>query len=154
MGEGKVSLPPHTLKAAVAKQMAHTLLSHFLTVIFFNAFLLFIPLVKSPTSCHCLEENVRAVAACASPQLRALAGGGEEDFLGISASCGPGCRTGESADGRPLTNRNPPRGSEPVLHPSQPFLVLEVSTPQSTSLPVSWFPPPTSCEVSITIPIS
>lgn len=57
-----------------------------------------------------------------SPQLRALGGEleggrgehgagrrGEEDFLGISASCGPGCRTGEKAEGWAPHQNEPPQ---------------------------------------------
>ena len=64
-GKGQRRSPsPHIpLKAMVAKQMAHsTFLNRFSTQsLFFFACLLFIPLVKSSTSCHCLKENVRGL---------------------------------------------------------------------------------------------
>ena len=70
------SLSQHIpLKAVVAKQMAHsTFLNHFLTQSLFFACLLFIPLVKSFTSCHCLKENVRGLWLPV-PLLREGAGG-------------------------------------------------------------------------------
>ena len=55
--------------------MAHsTFLNHFLTQSLFFACLLFIPLVKSFTSCHCLKENFRGLWLPV-PLLREGAGG-------------------------------------------------------------------------------
>lgn len=87
----------------------------FNTVTFFLPVLLFIPLVKSPTSCHHLQENVRGlVAACACSQLS----GGEEPRT--SASCSPACRTGEAAEAQAYHQNDPPQKFTAILPQQQP----------------------------------
>lgn len=91
---GREGLCPHTpQKAVVAKQMAQHIFKPLFNTVTFFVCLLFIPLVKSPTSCHCLQENVRGLwlPVCL------LSSVGERG-PGTSASCGPGCRTGEAPD--------------------------------------------------------
>lgn len=106
VGEGQFSVPLHTpQKATVAKQMAlHIFKPLFNTVTFF-ACLLFMPLVKSPTSCHHLEENVRGLWL----PVPLLSSAGEMS-PGTSASCGPGSRMSETAEGGPFTKMNHHRG--------------------------------------------
>lgn len=72
---GGVSLSPHTLEALVAKQMAQDIFKPLFNTVTFFACLLFLPLVKSPTSCHCLKENVRGLWL----SVHLLSSGGREE---------------------------------------------------------------------------
>lgn len=106
------SLSPHIPhKAVVAKQMAqHNFKPLFNTVTFF-ACLLFIPLVKSSTSCHCLKENVRGLWLPV-PLLSSVG----ERVQGPQLAVILAAELVKRLRGGPLTKMNPPRRS--IANPS------------------------------------
>lgn len=123
--ETERSLSPHIPhKAVVAKQMAQHIFKPLFNTVTFFACLLFIPVVKSPTSCHHFKENVRGLWL--PVPLLSLVG---KRGLGTSAHCGPGYRTGEIAK-RWVPPKTHYGGSQPILPHSSPFQVEACTLPK------------------------
>ena len=125
------SLSPHIPhKAVVAKQMAQHIFKPLFNTVTFFACLLFIPLVKSSTSCHCLKENVRGLSLPV-PLLSSVG----ERVPGTSARCGPGCRTCEAAEGWAPHQNEPTKEVHSQSFPhSSPFQVETYVLPKALSL--------------------
>lgn len=103
-GEGG-SLPIYTPKALVAKQMARHIFKPLFNTVTFFACLLFLPLVKSHTSCHCLEKNVRGLWL--PMHLLSSVGVGDGGCLGNSPAVVLAAELVKMLKGGPLTQMNP-----------------------------------------------
>lgn len=100
-----VSLPTYTPKALVAKQMARHIFKPLFNTVTFFACLLFLPLVKSHTSCHCLEKNVRGLWL--PMHLLSSVGVADGGCLGNSPAVVLAAELVKMLKGGPLTQMNP-----------------------------------------------